>query len=62
MPVAVGFGIASPEQAAEVGRLADGVIIGSRLVRIPSDAENAADALSEVREFLGRTGAALAAG
>jgi len=62
VPVAVGFGIASPEQAAEVGRLADGVIIGSRLVRIPSDAENAADALSAVREFLGRTGAALAAG
>lgn len=61
VPVAVGFGIASPEQAAEVGRIADGVIIGSRLVRIPSDAENAAAALSEVREFLGRTGAALAA-
>jgi tryptophan synthase alpha chain len=33
VPVAVGFGIATPEQAAEVGRIADGVIIGSRLVR-----------------------------
>ena len=29
VPVAVGFGISSPEQAAEVGRVADGVIIGS---------------------------------
>ena len=33
VPVAVGFGIGTPEQAAEVGLVADGVIIGSRLVR-----------------------------
>jgi tryptophan synthase alpha chain len=62
VPVAVGFGIGSPVQAAEVGRLADGVIIGSRLVRIPADAESASEAVSEVRRFLGETGAALAAG
>ena len=33
MPVCVGFGIAKPEQAAVVGRLADGVVVGSALVR-----------------------------
>lgn len=33
MPVAVGFGISSPEQAAVVGRLADGVIVGSAIVK-----------------------------
>ena len=33
VPVAVGFGIGTPAQAAQVGRIADGVIIGSRLVR-----------------------------
>ena len=33
LPVAVGFGIGTPEQAAAVGEMADGVIIGSRLVR-----------------------------
>jgi tryptophan synthase alpha chain len=33
VPVAVGFGISTPEQAAAVARLADGVIVGSRLVR-----------------------------
>ena len=33
VPVAVGFGIGTPEQAAAVGEIADGVIIGSRLVR-----------------------------
>jgi tryptophan synthase alpha chain len=30
--VAVGFGISTPEQAATVARLADGVIVGSALV------------------------------
>jgi tryptophan synthase alpha chain len=33
-PVAVGFGIATPEQARAVGRLADGVIVGSALVQV----------------------------
>lgn len=32
LPVAVGFGISTPEQAAVVARLADGVIVGSALV------------------------------
>jgi tryptophan synthase alpha chain len=32
LPVAVGFGISSPEQAAAVGRIADGVVVGSALV------------------------------
>jgi tryptophan synthase alpha chain len=32
LPLAVGFGISSPEQAAAVGRLADGVVVGSALV------------------------------
>jgi tryptophan synthase alpha chain len=32
LPVAVGFGISTPEQAAEVGGVADGVVVGSALV------------------------------
>jgi tryptophan synthase alpha chain len=32
LPVAVGFGISSPAQAARVARLADGVVVGSALV------------------------------
>ena len=31
-PVAVGFGISTPAQAAEVGKIADGVIIGSAVI------------------------------
>ncbi len=33
LPVAVGFGISTPEQASHVGSLADGVVIGSALVQ-----------------------------
>ncbi len=34
LPVAVGFGISTPEQAAAAARLADGVIVGSALVKL----------------------------
>ena len=33
LPVAVGFGISTPEQAAAVGAAADGVVVGSALVQ-----------------------------
>ena len=33
-PIAVGFGISTPEQAAKIGALADGVIVGSALVKV----------------------------
>jgi tryptophan synthase alpha chain len=32
-PVCVGFGIGTPEQAKEVGKMADGVIVGTACVR-----------------------------
>jgi tryptophan synthase alpha chain len=32
-PVCVGFGIGTPEQAKQVGQLADGVIVGSACVK-----------------------------
>lgn len=51
-PAAVGFGIGTPERAAEVGAIADGVIIGSRLVREVAEAPDAESAASGVRAFL----------
>jgi tryptophan synthase alpha chain len=59
-PAAVGFGISTPEQAAEVGGVADGVIIGSRLVREVADAPDRESAVAGVSEFLKATRAALA--
>lgn len=37
VPVAVGFGISTPEQARKVGAIADGVIVGSAIVRIVAE-------------------------
>ena len=34
VPVAVGFGIATPEQAGEVAAAADGVVVGSAIVKL----------------------------
>jgi tryptophan synthase alpha chain len=34
LPLAVGFGISTPEQARDVARLADGVVVGSAFVRL----------------------------
>lgn len=53
-PVCVGLGVSTPEQAAEVGGYADGVIVGSAFVRLVLEADSPAQAASEV--------AALAAG
>lgn len=60
VPVAVGFGIGTPEQAAEVGRIADGVIVGSRLVRAAGEGDSAAAAADGVAEFLSEARVALA--
>src|SRR3989449_603764 len=40
--VAVGFGIATPEDAREVARIADGVIVGSALVKVIAEGNHAA--------------------
>jgi tryptophan synthase alpha chain len=60
VPVAVGFGIGTPAQAATVGEHADGVIIGSRLVRAAAEAGSAEAAAEAVGAFLRETRVALA--
>ncbi|MGN7159854.1 tryptophan synthase subunit alpha [Sphingomonas sp. SAFR-052] len=34
LPIAVGFGVRTPEQAAKIARVADGVVVGSAIVEI----------------------------
>jgi len=58
-PAAVGFGIGTPEQAARVGEIADGVIIGTRLVRAVADAADADAAVDAVSAFMADTRMAL---
>jgi tryptophan synthase alpha chain len=59
VPVAVGFGIGTPAQAAQVGEIADGVIIGSRLVRAAGEAGGPDAAGEGVGDFLRETRVAL---
>lgn len=50
LPVAVGFGINTPEQAAKVCEYADGVIVGSAIVKIV--AEHGRNAPEKVYEYV----------
>ena len=59
VPAAVGFGIGTPAQAAAVGRIADGVIVGTRLVRAVGEAPGPADAAAAVAGFLREARAAM---
>ena len=52
-PIAVGFGISSPEQAREIGDLADAVVVGSAIVRRIGEVGDAPELLPEVRELVG---------
>ena len=52
LPVAVGFGVRTPEQAAAIARVADGVVVGSALVELVGQHGEAA---SRYLEALTRT-------
>ena len=39
LPVAVGFGVRTPEQAAAIGRVADGGVVGSAIIDTIAEAE-----------------------
>ena len=51
-PVCVGFGIGTPEQAALVGQLADGVVVGSAIVRLVERHASSAELLNRVGDFI----------
>ncbi len=57
VPVCVGFGIGTPEQAKQVGQLADGVIVGSACVKTIGGSEKPVETARkfarEFREALG---------
>ncbi len=50
LPLCIGFGISSAEQAAQAAELADGVIIGSRIIQLMEDGQKS---YKKLREFLG---------
>lgn len=52
IPVAVGFGISKPKQVRQVSKIADGVVVGSALVRLISEAKNSKLALKQAGTFI----------
>ncbi|QDU60550.1 Tryptophan synthase alpha chain [Planctomycetes bacterium Pan216] len=57
LPICIGFGISSPDQVAHVGGIADGVIVGSAIVRqvanvAPGDAEGVTSVAGFVSELV----------
>lgn len=59
-PVAVGFGVATPEDAARVSKVADGVIVGSAIVKRIASYQQDPKMVSHVAEFVRSLKAAMA--
>ena len=57
-PLCVGFGISTPEQASQLARIADGVIVGSRVIQlmeINDDFTSVANFVKELRHALNKS-------
>lgn len=52
LPIAVGFGISKPQQAREIGRFADGIVIGSAVVRMIDENKNNRDLIKIVSDYI----------
>jgi tryptophan synthase alpha chain len=59
MPVAVGFGISTPEQVKEVSRFANGVIVGSVIVKMIEENLQQPDLVNKVGDFVSSLSGAL---
>ncbi|MBP1765371.1 MAG: tryptophan synthase, alpha subunit [Firmicutes bacterium] len=54
IPLAVGFGISTPEQAAQVAQMADGVIVGSAVIKTMEQYLGKPELPERVGQFVGR--------
>jgi tryptophan synthase alpha chain len=51
LPIAVGLGVSTPEQAREVAQYADGVIVGSAFIRLLQESATLEEGIAKVREL-----------
>lgn len=52
LPIAVGFGISKPQQAKEIGKFTDGVVIGSAVVKLINENKNRPDLFTTVSDYV----------
>jgi tryptophan synthase alpha chain len=52
LPIALGFGISSPEHVREVGRFADAAVVGSGLVGVIAEAGKSPDLIERVESYV----------
>jgi tryptophan synthase alpha chain len=52
LPICVGFGISTPEQASQVASQADGAVVGSAIVRRIAEHAQAPDLVDRVKDFV----------
>jgi tryptophan synthase alpha chain len=51
-PLAIGFGISTPEHAREAAKLADGIIVGSAIIDVMEQCDNESEMIREVGSFI----------
>jgi tryptophan synthase alpha chain len=61
LPLAVGFGISKPEQAAQVGAIADAVVVGTAFVKLIQQNSNSPDLEQKLEAFTRELGTGLSA-
>jgi tryptophan synthase alpha chain len=54
LPIGVGFGISTPEQAGAVAEFADAAVVGSAIMRVVDEHRGSASVVAEVGEFIRR--------
>jgi tryptophan synthase alpha chain len=59
LPIAVGFGISQPQQAREIAQFADGIVIGSAVVKLIDENRNNSDLIKIVSGYAGEIKRAL---
>jgi len=58
-PLAIGFGISTPEHAREAAALADGIIVGSAIINIMEQCGNESEMIREVGAYMASLRAAI---
>ena len=59
LPVVVGFGVSTPEQARQIGEMADGVVVGSAFVKLIGEKTGSPDMIDSVKSYAASLKAAI---